>query len=131
MGVHAHPAEGIGRAGTACLEQAAVADVHAAVREHVVADPAEQLHDVKGGGSWACPCRLTGGEGDHGVLATDEALVGASDAADRGGAGCTGGVAVVMGLTLDVPGDGPDLWVAVLQPAGVAHVFLHESAGER
>jgi hypothetical protein len=40
-------------------------------------------------------------------------------------------VSVVIGLTLDVPGDGPDLWGKVLQQSGLAHVFLKKSAGER
>jgi len=113
------------------MEKAAVADFHEAVREHVLEEPAETLHDVKGGGSWACPGRLTGGEGDHAVLEADGALVGDRDPEDRGGEGGAGGVSVVLGLTMDVPGDGPDLGVDVLQQSGLAHVFLQESAVDR
>jgi hypothetical protein len=40
-------------------------------------------------------------------------------------------VAVVMGLTIDVPGDGPDLWVDGRQQSGLAHIVLKESAVER
>ena len=131
MGLQDHPAEGVGRDGTACMEQAEVADFHAAVREHVLEEPAEKLHDVKGGGAWACTCRCTVGEGDHAVLEADKALGGESDPEARGGEGGAGGVSGVLGLTLDVPGDGPDLWGDVLQQSGLAHVFLKESAGER
>lgn len=131
MGFHDHPAEGVVRDGTACMEQADVADFHEAVREHVLEEPAETLHDVKGGGAWACTGRLTGGEGDQAVLEADEALVGESDPEDREGEGGEGGVSVVIGLPLDVPGDGLDLWVDVLQQSGLAHVFLKKSAGER
>ena len=45
-----------------------------------------------------------------------------------GGEGGEGGVAVVIGLTVDVPGDGPDLGSDVLQQSGVAHVFFEERA---
>ena len=58
----------------------------------------------------------------------DEAAVGDGDLEDIGGEGGEGGVAVVIGLTVDVPGDGPDLGVDVLQQAGVAHVFFEEGA---
>jgi hypothetical protein len=131
MGFQDHPAEGVVRDGTACLEKAAVADFHEAVREHVLEEPAEKLHDVKGGGAWACPGRFTGGESDHAVLEADDALVGESDLEDIGGEGGEGGVSVVIGLTMDVPEDGPDLGVDVLQQSGLAHVFLKKSAGDR
>jgi hypothetical protein len=39
-------------------------------------------------------------------------------------------VAVGLGLTVDVPGEGPDVGVDVLQPAGLAPVFFEERAGE-
>jgi len=50
---------------------------------------------------------------------------------DGHGAGGQGGVAVVRGLTRDVPGDGPALGGEVLQPSGVAPGCVPERAGER
>ena len=96
--------------------------------QHVLEEPAEKLHDVKGGGSWACTARFTVGEGDHAVLEADDALVGDSDPEDRGGEVGEGGVSVVIGLTVDVPGDGPDLWGDLLQQAGLAHVCFENGA---
>src|SRR5439155_26625145 len=93
-------------------------------------EAADTRHDVKGSGAWACTAHLTGGEGDSAVREADEAWVGDGDSADRGGAGCAGGVSVVIGPPLDMPGDGPDLWVDVLQQSGWAHVFFEESAGD-
>ena len=101
-------------------------DLHAAIGQDVLEEPADTLHDVEVGGSWACPAHLTGGERDRAVLEADEALVGDGDPEDRGGKGGEGGVSVGLRLTLDVPGDGPALGVDVLQQAGVAHVFFEE-----
>ena len=58
----------------------------------------------------------------------DEALVGDGDFEDRGGKGGEGGMAVVIGLRVDVPGDGPDLGIDLLQETGLAHVFFEQSA---
>jgi hypothetical protein len=131
MGLHDPPAEGVGREGTAGREKAAGADWHDAIRENVWEEPAEQRHDVKGGGAWAWTGRCTGGAGDHAVLEADAALGGESDPDDLGGEVGDGGVSVVMGLTMDVPGDGPALWVDGLQQSGLAPVVLQERAGER
>ena len=35
---------------------------------------------------------------------------------------------MVIGLTMDIPRDGPDLWIDVLQLAGLAHLFFKERA---
>ena len=64
------------------------------------------------------------------VREAHEAAVGESDRADRRGEGREGGVAVVMGLTVDVPGEGPGLGSDVRQPSGVAHGVFAEGAGE-
>src|SRR5439155_12155914 len=56
--------------------------------------------------------------------------VGESNPEDRGGEGGEGGVAVALRLTVDVPGDGPDLGVEMLQQSGLAHVGLAERAGD-
>lgn len=52
-GLHDHPAKGVGRDGTACVEKAEMSDVHEAVREHVLEEPADKLDDVKGGSAGA------------------------------------------------------------------------------
>ena len=57
-------------------------------------------------------------------------MVGDGDLEDIGGEGGEGGVAVVIGLTVDIPGDGPDLGVDVLQQSGVAHLFFEDGAGD-
>jgi hypothetical protein len=84
-----------------------------------------------GGGAGARIAHFTVGEGDRTVREADEALVGDGDPANRGGEGGEGGVSVVIGRTMDVPGDGPDLWVDVRQQSGLAHIFVKESAVER
>jgi len=56
----------------------------------------------------ALPTRA-GGEGDRAVPQADEPVVGESDLEDLRSAGGESGVAVVLGLRVDVPGDGPDL----------------------
>ena len=33
-------------------------------------------------------------------------------------------MSVVIGLTMDVPGDGPALWVEVRQQSGLVHIFV-------
>jgi hypothetical protein len=127
---HDPPAEGVGREGTAGMEQAAMTDLHAAIGHDVLEAPAEQCQDVEGGGAWACTARLTGGEGDGAVCAAHETSGDASDPEARGGEGCAGGVSVVLGLTVDVPGDVPARWVDVLQPSGCAHRLLPHGAGD-
>jgi hypothetical protein len=84
-----------------------------------------------GGGAGARTAHFTVGEGDRMVLEADEALVGAGDPANIGGEGGEGEVSVVIDLTMDVPGDGPDLWVDVRQQSGLAHIVLKESAVDR
>jgi hypothetical protein len=112
------------------MEQAAVADLHEAVREHVLEEPAEKLYGVECGGAWACTAGLTGGEGDRVVFEAHDASVGEGDPADRGGERGEGRVALWMGLTVDVPGDVPDPWVEVFQQSGLAHVVFAERAGD-
>ena len=63
-------------------------------------------------------------------VSADEAAVGDGDLEDIGGEGGEGGVAVVIGLTVDIPRDGPDLGIDVLQQSGVAHVFFEDGAGD-
>ena len=109
------------------MQQAAVADLHKASGQAMREAPADTGNGGERGGAWACPAGLTVGEGDGAVLEAHEAAVGKSDFADLGGEVCQGGVAVGMGLAVDVPGDGPALGGELLQQTGLAHVFLKES----
>jgi hypothetical protein len=106
-------------------------DCHAALGPDVLEEPAEQRQDVELGGAEAGTAHLPVGDGDGTVGARDDAAVGHSHFADRGGAGGAGGVAVVMGLSRDVPGDGPDLGGARRQQVGLAHGFFEARAGDR
>jgi len=56
--------------------------------------------------------------------------MGESAPEDRGGEVFEGGVSVVLGLPVDVPGEVPDLWGDVLQQAGWAHLLLPHGAGD-
>ena len=91
-------------------------------------EPAEKFHDVELGGAWARTARFTIGEGDGAVLERNDAAVGDGDLEDIGGEVGEGGVSIVIGLTVDVPGDGPDLWGDVLQQSNLAHGFFEQSA---
>ena len=126
-----HAAQRVGRDGTAGMQTAAVADCHAAVGQDVLEEPVEKLHDVEMGGAWACTARCTGGDGDGAVYEAYDTSLGDGDPEDRRGQGGEGRIAMRSGLTMDVPGDGPDLGVAMLQPSGVAHIFFEDGSGER
>src|SRR4029450_1829902 len=102
------------RAGTAGRETAAVADVHETVRQARLAEPAEKFSAIKVRGAEADTAPFPGGAGDRAVLPADETGVGDGALADRRGKGGAGGGAVVMGLPVDMPRDGPDLGSAVL-----------------
>ena len=91
-------------------------------------EPAEKLHDVEVGGAEAGTAHFPVGEGDRAVREADKTVVGDGDLEDIGGEVGEGGVAVVVGLTVDIPGDGPDLRIDVLQQTGVAHIFFEEGA---
>ena len=128
VALHDHQADGRERDGTAGMEKAEVADFHEAIGQDMLEEPAEKLHDVEVGGAWAGTAHFPVGEGDRAVRERDDAAVGDGDLEDIGGEVGEGGVAVVIGLTVDVPGDGPDLGVDVLQQSGLAHVFFEERA---
>jgi hypothetical protein len=112
------------------MAQADVADFHAAVREHVLEEPAEQLENVACGGAWACTASCAGGDRDRAVREAEDALVGDGAPEDIWGEGGAGGVSMMIGLTVDVPGDGPDLWGDGRSHASVAHLFFDQSAGD-
>jgi hypothetical protein len=113
------------------MQKAEVPDLHEALRENVLEEPAEKLDAVKGGGSWAATAGFTGGEGDGTVLESHETSMGDGAPEDRGGEGGAGGVTIAPRLRVDIPGDGPDLGGDVLPQSGVAHVVFEDGAGER
>ena len=78
-------------------------------------EPAEKLLDVEVGSAWAGTAHFTVGEGDRAICEADKTLVGDSDLEDIGGEVGEGGAAMVIRLTVDVPGAGPDLGGDVLQ----------------
>jgi hypothetical protein len=92
----------------------------------VLEEPAEKLHDVEVGGAEAGTAHFAVGEGDRAAREGDNALVGDSDLKDIRGEVGEGGVALVVRLTVDIPGDGPDLRLDVLQQTSVAHLFFEE-----
>jgi hypothetical protein len=119
-------ADGRERDSTARMEKAEVADFLKALGQDVLEEPAEKLHDVEVGGAGAGTAHLPIGERDHAVLQADETVVGDGDLEDIRGEVDEGGVAVVVRLTVDIPGDGPDLRIDLLQQTGVAHLVVEE-----
>jgi hypothetical protein len=92
----------------------------------VLEEPAEKLHAVELGGTEAGTADFPVGKGDRAVREADETVVGDGDLEDLGGQVGEGGVTVGLRLTVDVPGDGPDLGSDVLQQSGLVHGFLEE-----
>jgi hypothetical protein len=92
-------------------------------------EPAEQLYAIEVGRAGACTAHWPGGAGDRVVREADEAVVGDGHLADRRSEGRQGGVAVGVGLTVAMPGDGPDLRGDGLQQAGVVHLCLEKRPG--
>ena len=107
-----------------------MADFQKAIGQDVLEEPAEQLQDVEVGGAWAYTANFPRGKSARAILEADKTLVGESALEDRGGERGAGGAAMVLCLTVDVPGDGPDLGSEVLQQAGLAHLFFEERAGD-
>jgi hypothetical protein len=130
VSLHDQQADGRERDSTAGMEQAEVANFHEAIGQDVLEEPAEKFHAVEVGRAEACTAHFPGGEGDRAVRKADEAVVGDGNLEDIGGQGSAGGVAVVIGLAMDIPRDGPDLWIDLLQQAGLAHVVFAERAGD-
>jgi hypothetical protein len=128
VSLHKQQAEGRGRDGTAGMAKAEMPNFHKALGQDMLKDPAEKLHDVEVGGAWAGTAHFPVGAGDRTVLERDHAAIGDGNPEDLRGEGGAGGVAVVIGLTVDVPRDGPALGGDVLQQSGLAHVVFAERA---
>jgi hypothetical protein len=96
------------------MKKTAMTDFHKAIGQDVLEKPAEKLHAVKVHGAWACTANFTVGKRDRAVLEADETLVRDGDSEDIGGEVGESGVAVGLRLTVDVPGESPDLGGDVL-----------------
>jgi hypothetical protein len=129
--LHDQSADGIERDGTAGMEQAEMADLHKAIGQDMLEEAADKLDGVEMSRTGAGTTHFPVGEGDGAVGEAHDTAVGNSDPEDIRGEVSEGGVAMVLGLTVDVPGDGPDLWVDMLQEAGVVHVFFEDGAVDR
>ena len=96
------------------MKKTEMPDFHKAIGQDVLEKPAEKLHDVKVHGAGACTANFTVGKRDRAVLEADDTLVRDGDSEDIGGEVGAGGVTVGLRLTVDIPGDGPDLGGEVL-----------------
>ena len=123
-----HAADGRARDGTAGMEQAKMPDFLKALGQDMLKEPPETRYAVELSGAEAGTADFPVGEGDRAVLQADETVVGDGHLEDIRGEVRQGGVAVVVGLTVDMPGDAPDLGVDVLQHASVAHLVFEEGA---
>src|SRR5262249_11835249 len=102
------------RDGTAGMKKTAMPDFHATIGQDVLEEPAEKLHDVKVHGAETCTAHFPVGERNRAVRQRDDAAGGEGDVEDIRSKGGEGGVTVGLRLTVDVPGDGPDLGGDVL-----------------
>jgi len=128
VGLDDQQADGSGRDGTAGLEHAARAAVPEAIGEDVREAPAEQRHDVEGGGARARTAHVPGRAGDGAVRERTDAAGGDGDREDRGGEVLAGRVAVGVGLAVDVPVGVPDQGVDLRPQSSVVHIFFQERA---
>jgi hypothetical protein len=91
-------------------------------------EPADKLHGIEGGSSWASTARLTVGAGDSAVFEAHETSIGDGASEDSGGEVLEGRVAIVARLRVNIPGDVPDVWVDVLEQSGLAHIFFADGS---
>lgn len=122
--------DGVGIDGTACVQKADGSDCQEAIGQNMLEEPAEKRYSVARGGSWACPANFPGGEGDRAVLAAHDAAGGDGHCADLRGEIFAGGVAVWIGLAVDVPGHVPALRIDMGQECSLGALLLEESAGD-
>ena len=130
MSLAEHPPQGASRDGTACLPHAEVTDLLEARGEDMLQEAAATRAGSEVGGARSCTAGFTVGDGDGTLREGDDAAVGERDYTHRGGKGREGGVAGRVGLALDLPGDGPDLWVELLQKPSLAQGFGEEGPGD-
>ena len=108
------------------MEKAEVAHFLPAIGQDMLQEPAQKLHDVEVSGAEACTAHFPVGKGDGTVRQAHETAVGDGHLEDIRGKVGEGGVAVMVGLTVDIPGDGPHLWINALEQSGVVHLFFEE-----
>jgi hypothetical protein len=116
------------------MEKAEVAHFLQALRQDMLEEAAEKLHDVEVGGAQASTAHFPVGKGDRAVFERDDAVVGDGYLKDIGSEIGKGRVAMGIGLTVDVPGDGPDLRLNLPQETGMVHLVFEEGTvdgGER
>jgi hypothetical protein len=126
LSLHDQEADGREREGTAGREKTEMPDFHEAIGQDMLEEPPDKLQCVEAEEAWAGTAHFAVGESDGAVREADETWVGDSDSEDIGGKVGEGGVTVVIGLTMDIPRESPDLGIDVLQPSGVAHLFFEE-----
>jgi len=124
VGLHDQEADGRKREGTAGMEKAEVADLHKAIGQDMLEESADKLDGVQVHGAEACTAHFPVGEGDCAIVQAYDTAVGASDLKNIRGKVLEGRMSVVLGLTVHVPGDGPDLGVDGLQQSGEAHLLF-------
>jgi hypothetical protein len=112
------------------MHKAAVAAGHKARQQDRLEDPAEKGDGVEVGGTRPCPARVAIRAGDGAVCERADAAIGEGDREAQGGEGWAGGLAVRMGLAVDVPGDGPELWGEGWAGSRVWPLLVAERPGE-
>jgi hypothetical protein len=103
-------------------------DFHEAIGQDVLEESADTLAGVEMSRAWTCTAGFTGGEGDGAVCEAHDTSVGDSDPEDIRSEGGAGRVSVVIGLTVDIPGDGPALRIDVFQQSSCVHLLFPQSA---
>ena len=87
-------------------------------------EPAEKFDGIELGNTLPGTSRFTIRKGHDAVLEGDDTAIGDSDPEDIGGEVFKGGGAVGIGLTMDIPGDVPDLWIDAVEEPGALHLLL-------
>jgi hypothetical protein len=126
-----HQTKGVGMDGTIGMHKSEVSDFHEAHGQDMLEEPAAKLDRVETGGTWPCTSRFAGGEGDGAVLKAHDTTVGDGDLADIWGEVFAGGVAVCVGLAVDVPGDVPELGIDLTEKSGLGHFLLADGSVDR
>jgi hypothetical protein len=105
-------------------------DVHQALGPDRLEASAQTLDGVELRRTEAGTAHFPAGARTRAVLEAYEAAMGEGAPEDLGGQGGAGGVAVRIGLTVDVPGDGPHVGGDGLQPSGLAPIFFADGTGD-
>ena len=105
-------------------------DFHQAIGPDMLEESAQQLDGVEMRRTEAGTAHVTGGARNRAVLEAYDAAIGEGDPEAIRGKGGEGGGSVRMGLTVDVPGDGPHVGGDGLQQSGWAHSFFEDGTGD-